>query len=70
VIIKRTTRPFFDRLCEVATLLPSESGAVDVLVYTPEEFARMKANGNVFAEMVEAEGVILYDAIRPEVRSS
>jgi len=70
VIIKRTTSPFFDRLREVAKLLPSDSGAVDLLVYTPEEFASMKANGNAFAEMVDAEGVILYDAIRPEVRSS
>jgi predicted nucleotidyltransferase len=59
VIIKRTTKPFCDRLRDVVKLLPSDSGAVDVLVDTPEECARMKANGNAFAEMVDAEGVIL-----------
>jgi len=40
-------------------------GAVDILVYTPEEFARMKADGNAFAELVDAEGVVLYDATCP-----
>lgn len=62
VVIKQTPAPFFDRLREVSRLLPPESGAVDILVYTPEEFARMKADGNAFAETVEEEGVIVYDA--------
>lgn len=62
VVIKRTPAPFFDRLREVARLLPTPSPPVDILVYTPEEFARMRADGNAFAEMIEAEGVILYDA--------
>lgn len=62
VVIKRTAAAFFDRLLEVARLLPSTGPPVDILVYTPEEFARMRADGNVFAEMIEEEGVILYDA--------
>lgn len=62
VVIKQTPAPFFDRLREVSRLLPLESGAVDILVYTPEEFARMKADGNAFAETVEEEGVVVYDA--------
>ena len=64
VVIKSTPAPFFERLREVAKLLPSDFGAIDLLVYTPEEFADMKANGNAFVEMVEAEGVILYETTR------
>jgi len=64
VVIKSTPAPFFERLREINKLLPSDFGAIDILVYTPEEFADMKANGNVFGEMVEAEGVILYDTTR------
>lgn len=39
VVIKPTSTPFLERLREVARLLPSQIGAVDVFVYTPEEFA-------------------------------
>ena len=53
VIIKRTPLPFLDRIREVLSLLPRELGAVDVLVYTPEEWTRMKEAGNAFAEMVD-----------------
>lgn len=62
VVIKTTDAPFFDRLRETARLLPSEVGAVDIFVYTPEEFANMKAQGNAFAEMIEDEGMVIYDA--------
>ncbi len=65
MVVKTTPAPFFERLGEVARLLPSDLGAVDIFVYTPEEFARMKANGNAFAEMVETDRVILYDASCP-----
>jgi predicted nucleotidyltransferase len=60
VVIKRTTSPFFDRLREVAGLLPASTGGVDVLVYTPEEFAAMQAEGNAFAEMIAEEARLIY----------
>lgn len=60
VVIHRTTSPFLSRLEEVARLLPAELGAVDLLVYTPEEFARMLEEGNAFAEMIVEEGRIIY----------
>ena len=61
VVIKRTTSPFFDRLREVARLLPAGTGAADVLVYTPEEFAAMRGEGNAFAEMIAEEARLIYD---------
>lgn len=44
-IIKETDERFLDRLGTVFDLLPP-IGAVDVLVYTPTEFAEMQARGN------------------------
>lgn len=61
VVIKRTPRPFFDRLREVGRLLPASLGRVDILVYTPEEFATMLAQGNAFAEMIAEEAHLIYD---------
>lgn len=61
VVIKQTEAPFWDRLREVARLLPAEIGGVDILVYTPDEFATMQREGNAFAEMITEEGRLIYD---------
>ena len=60
VLIKRTTQPFFERLREARRLVPAALGGVDLLVYTPEEFAAMRRAGNAFAEMIVEEGCLLY----------
>ena len=62
VIIKKTKKPFFDRLREVGRLLPVTLGAVDILVYTPNEFLKMTEDGNPFAEMILEEGRVIYEA--------
>ena len=36
-------------------------GGVDILVYTPDEFAVMQQNGNAFAEMITEEARLIYD---------
>lgn len=59
VVIKRTDEPFFDRLQAVGRLLPFGLGAIDVLVYTPEEFSTMLKEGNAFAEMITEEGRLI-----------
>jgi predicted nucleotidyltransferase len=61
LIIKETESPFFDRLREVSKFLPGNMGGVDVLVYTPKEFAEMRREGNAFAEMILEEGSLIYD---------
>ena len=60
VVIKTTSAPFFSRLREVAKLLPTGMGSLDVLVYTPEEFAAMRRDGNAFAEMIAEEARLIY----------
>jgi predicted nucleotidyltransferase len=61
VVIQETPLPFFERLRKVSSLLPQQMGAVDILVYTPEEFATMQREGNAFAEMIAEEGSLVYD---------
>jgi predicted nucleotidyltransferase len=61
VVIKRTKKPFFNRLRETARLIPLGLEGADILVYTPEEFIQMKREGNAFAEMIMEEGIIIYD---------
>jgi len=34
---------------------------VDILVYTPNEFAVMRREGNAFAEMIAEEARLIYD---------
>ncbi len=60
VVIKRTVQPFLVRLREAGSLLPAEAGAVDLLVYTPEEFEAMTKDGNPFAEMIAEEAIVVY----------
>ena len=61
VVIKKTDSSFFDRLRDIASLLPLDLGGVDVLVYTPDEFAMMQRQGNAFAEMIDEEALLIYD---------
>ena len=61
VVIKNTSSPFFDRLKEVSKLLPPRIGGLDILVYTPKEFVRMRREGNAFVEMILEEGFLIYE---------
>lgn len=63
IVIKPTTQRFLERLREVAVRCPV-AGGEDVLVYTPEEWARMAERGNPFAEAAQREGRIVYEAQR------
>ena len=60
VVIKDTQQRFLDRLATVYEHV-SPDYALDVLVYTPSEFAAMSAAGNPFIEQVLREGVVLYE---------
>ena len=61
VIIKSTSKPFLQRLKEVALLCQSPV-AVDFLVYTPDEFARMIADKNPFVlDEIILKGQVIYE---------
>ncbi len=58
-IIKETRARFFDRLTQVYDLIQPDF-ALDVLVYTPEEFAAMQQSANPFIEEIVRDGIVVY----------
>ena len=60
VVIKETEERFLDRLKRVYEIMQPDF-ALDILVYTPQEFADMLEKGNPFLERVLEEGVIIYE---------
>lgn len=67
VVIKETEERFLDRLKRVFDLIDPDF-ALDILVYTPQEFARMVEEGNPFLERVLEERVIIYEKCNDEER--
>ena len=59
VVIKRTGRPFLDRLQDMVPYLVEFSRPAEILVYTPEEFDRMRETG--LGWVIQNEGVLLYE---------
>jgi len=59
VVIKRSERPFLERMQEVVPYVVRFGRAVEVLVYTPEEFENMREVG--LGWVVHQEGAILYE---------
>ena len=60
IIVKGTEKKFLDRLDEIySTLIPNV--ALDILVYTPEEFEAMKTK-NAFVMNAVKEGKMLYES--------
>lgn len=63
VIIAKTRKPFFDRIDNFRALWDaSPIKAIDVLIYTPEEFQKMTSEGNPFISLVVEEGKVIYEA--------
>jgi predicted nucleotidyltransferase len=60
VIIKKTKKLFLDRIKEVLKII-KPNFAIDILVYTPDEFQRMSFEGNPFLEQVLREGKVIYE---------
>jgi len=61
VVIKETPRRFVERLIEVARIVGTGFGKVDIFAYTPEEFEKMKEIGNPFIEQVLKDGITIYE---------
>ena len=61
VIIKKTKKVLLDRIKDVIKII-QPNFAIDILVYTPEEFQKMSSDGNSFLEFVVKEGkIIIYE---------
>ncbi len=61
VVVKDTSVPFVKRGVEIALMCRADV-AVDYLVYTPAEFAKMIADDNIFiVDEVLSKGKVLYE---------
>jgi predicted nucleotidyltransferase len=60
VIVEQTNLPFLQRLRKVRKLLRPKVGT-DILVYTPEEFERLRRERPFFREEILAKGVVVYE---------
>ncbi|MCX7838199.1 MAG: HEPN domain-containing protein [Anaerolineae bacterium] len=67
-IIKETNERFLDRLAQVYKLIQPDF-ALDALVYTPSEFAAMRARRNPFAEEIVRDGIVVYAKGKPAARN-
>lgn len=61
VIVADTARPFLERYRDFEGIYDVWR-RLDLLIYTPEEFAQMEAQGRLFIEHVLREGVVIHEA--------
>jgi predicted nucleotidyltransferase len=59
IVIKRTARPFLERLRDMVPYLVAFGRPAEILVYTPDEFEQMRDTG--LGWLVRREGVTLYE---------
>lgn len=60
IVIKQTEKPFMERLKDMIPYLAQFESTAEILVYTPEEFEKMKEFGLGF--IAQKEGIILYES--------
>ncbi len=61
VIVTETSRPFLERYRDFEGLYEIWP-RLDLLIYTPAEFAQMRQEGRPFIEHVLSEGVVIHEA--------
>ena len=61
VIVTETRRPFLERYRDFEGIYDVWR-RLDLLVYTPEEFTRMQAEGRPFIDHVLREGIVIHEA--------
>lgn len=63
LVIKNTDKPYFERISEVNSFIPSDRFMnVDIAVFTPEEFQQAQHEKRLFIRQVLQCGVALYEA--------
>jgi len=62
IIVAETHRPFPERFKDFMDLLRAIPTAVEMLIYTPEEFRRMQEEHRPFLTTALEEGIIVYEA--------
>lgn len=68
IIIKKTKKRFLDRLSEFYSYLKPRC-AIDILVYTPEEFSNLIETNN-FIKYAVSKGKTIYEKAKKDTRSN
>jgi|SRR5581483_8197162 len=63
-IVMKTDKPFTERMIEVDSIFGLRDWAMDIVVYTPEEFSSQQQVWGTLAATVRAEGRVLYEQPR------
>ena len=61
VIVADTERGFVSRFKDFQTVQDAWDWSMDLIVYTPAEYEKMRAQGSYFIELLETEGVVIYE---------
>ena len=61
IVIADTEKTFFHRHDDFDAVFEVWPRAIDLLIYTPDEFAQMIREGNPFIERALEEGVVIYE---------
>ncbi len=61
IVIADTERTFFNRHDDFDAVFEVWPHAIDLLIYTPDEFAQMIREDNPFIERALQEGVVIYE---------
>ncbi|PYY14311.1 MAG: nucleotidyltransferase domain-containing protein [Acidobacteria bacterium] len=61
IVEMETDKPFYERGMPIAALFRDRRWAMDLLVYTPEEFAEQRRVSGSLLSTVEREGKVIYE---------
>ena len=61
VIVADSERGFVSRFKDFQAVQDAWDWSMDLIVYTPAEYERMRAQGRYFIELLETEGVVIYE---------
>ncbi len=61
LIVMKTDKPFAERMIEVDSIFGLRDWAMDIVVYTPEEFTSQQKVWGTLAATIQAEGKIVYE---------
>jgi predicted nucleotidyltransferase len=61
IVEMETDKPFYERGLAIAALFRDRRWAMDLLVYTPEEFAKQRRVLGSLLSTVEQEGKVIYE---------
>ena len=61
IVIADTDKTFFRRHDDFGAVFEVWPRAIDLLIYTPDEFAQMVREGNPFIDRALEEGVVIYE---------